>query len=131
MPPDTILVVDDEPVVLSSVCRALELAGYSVLRAASPQGALRVGLSHRGPIRLMVTDVLMPELSGPRLACEFASIHPEARFLFIAGLPDHPEVRESIVNQGLAFLPKPFMPRELLAKVTQVLGAPMAMRAGM
>ncbi len=121
MPDEIILVVDDEPVVLNSVAAILQFAGFTVLRAASPQEALHIGLSHLQPIVLMVCDVLMPGLSGPRMADEFGMLHPETQFLFMAGLPDHPEVRER-VDSGDGFLAKPFLPKELLAKVRQILG---------
>lgn len=109
------------------------MAGFHVLRAASAAEALRIGLTHSQPIPLMVCDVLMPGQSGPRMADEFTGFHPETRFLFMAGLPDHPEVREGIVRRGRAFIPKPFLPRELVARVREMTGgaAPLkAMAAG-
>lgn len=117
-----ILVVDDEPVVLSAVSLALQQAGFAVLRAASPSEALRLAVAQRSPIDLMVCDVLMPGMSGSRLAEEFGMLHPETRYLFMAGLPDHPEVRDHILARGYAFLAKPFLPRQLLVKVRAVLG---------
>lgn len=117
-----ILVVDDEPVVLRAVSLALQQAGFCVLRAASPSEALRLAVAHRSPIHLMVCDVLMPGMSGGRLAEEFQLLHPETEYLFMAGLPDHPEVRDQILARGYAFLAKPFLPRQLLAKVRGVLG---------
>ena len=117
----TILVVDDEPVVLACVASTLELSGFAVLRAAAPGEALRIGSSCGRPIDLMVCDVLMPGMAGPRLAAEFHALHPETRCLFMAGLPDHPEVREHILAHGLAFLAKPFLPDVLVAKVRELL----------
>lgn len=117
-----ILVVDDEPVVLRAVSLALQQAGFPVLRAGSPSEALRLGVAHRSPIDLMVCDVLMAGMSGGRLAEEFRSLHPETQYLFMAGLPDHPEVRDHILARGYAFLAKPFLPKQLLAKVRSMLG---------
>jgi two-component system, cell cycle sensor histidine kinase and response regulator CckA len=117
-----ILVVDDEPFVLKIVCSVLQNAGFTVLRAASANEALQVGIRHRAPIRLMLSDVIMPGLSGPALADRFSEIHPETECMFMAGLPDTPEVCERILNRGRAFLPKPFYPRALVEKVHQVLG---------
>lgn len=117
-----ILVVDDEPVVLRAVSLALQHAGFPVLGAGSPSEALRLAVAHRGPIDLMVCDVLMPGMTGSRLAEEFRLLHPETRYLFMAGLPDHPEVRDHILARGYAFLAKPFLPKQLLAKVRDLLG---------
>lgn len=119
-----ILVVDDEPVVLRTVAGALHHAGFSVLSANSPREALHIGITHSAKIDLMICDVLMPELTGPRLAEEFVSLHPETKLLFMAGLPDHPEVLESIIAPCRAFLPKPFLPRDLVAKVNSLLDSP-------
>ena len=120
----SILVVDDEPVVLSSVSGALQHFGFSVLRAASPDEALRVGASQAEAIDLMICDVLMPGPGGTGLAEKFRVLHPETRCLFMAGLPDHPEVLERVLRRGYAFLAKPFLPRQLVAKVREVLDGP-------
>jgi two-component system cell cycle sensor histidine kinase/response regulator CckA len=70
---------------------------------------------------LMVSDVLMPVLSGPALAERFAVLHPETQSLFMAGLPDHPEVVRGVANAGKHFLPKPFGAERLVNKVQEVL----------
>jgi two-component system, cell cycle sensor histidine kinase and response regulator CckA len=119
---EVILVVDDEPFVLNIVCCVLKSAGFTVLRAASPGEALVIGNDHSDPIRLLLSDVVMPGLTGPTLADRFAQIHPETEFLFMAGLPDSPEVCDRILSRGRAFLAKPFVPRTLLEKVGEVLG---------
>ena len=119
--PETILVVDDEPVVLALVASILEHAGYDVLRAGSPHEALRIGLEHTASIDLLLADVIMPGLSGPALAEEFAAVHPETRWLFMAGLPDSDEIADRIIARGKPFLPKPFFPRVLVGKVEEVL----------
>lgn len=117
----TVLVVDDEPVVLNCVSNALVHGGFDVLRAASPADALRIAATHELPIHLILCDVVMPQMNGPLLADRLLEVHPEAECLFMAGLPDHPEVTYRVVGRGLAFLPKPFMPQELVAKVREVL----------
>ena len=119
---DVILVVDDEPVVLKIVSEILSNRGFRVLRASSPEEALDLARRHTGPIRLMLSDVVMPGLHGPDLAEALLEVHPEAECLFIAGLPDSPEIYGRILNRGRAFLPKPFAARTLLAKVDEVLG---------
>jgi two-component system cell cycle sensor histidine kinase/response regulator CckA len=120
---DLILVVDDEPFVLNIVSDVLAHAGFAVLKAPAAAEALHIGRRHAGPIRLMISDVVMPGLSGPSLADAFAEIHPETEFMFMAGLTGTPEVCDRILSRGRAFLPKPFVPRTLLDKVREVLGA--------
>ena len=122
MQPEIILVVDDEPVVLKIVSTILANAGFRVLSAASPAEALATAGRHPAPIRLLLSDVVMPGLRGPDFAEELAALHPETEWLFMAGLADTAEVSERIVDRGHAFLPKPFGARTLLAKVDEVLG---------
>ena len=120
---EVILVVDDEPFVLNIVCSVLSHAGFEVLRAASGQEALAIGRSRTAPIRLMLSDVVMPGLSGPQLADAFKESHPETECIFMAGLPDTQEVFDRILSRGRAFLPKPFVPKTLLNKIYEVLAA--------
>jgi two-component system, cell cycle sensor histidine kinase and response regulator CckA len=122
MRPDIILVVDDEPVVLKIVSTILANAGYQVLAALSAEEAIAAARQHSEPIRLMLSDVVMPGVGGPDLAEALQALHPEMAWLFMAGLPDTPEVSERILERGLPFLPKPFDVRTLLAKVDEVLG---------
>jgi DNA-binding response OmpR family regulator len=119
---DVILVVDDEDMVLGTVCRMLSRAGFEVLAAASSEGALSVGAGHPQPIDLMVADVVMPGLNGLAMADRFRLGHPETQLIFMAGLPDSPEIA-AILARGLAFLPKPFLPAVLVEKVREVLDA--------
>jgi DNA-binding NtrC family response regulator len=123
-----ILVVDDEPFVLNSVAAVLQYAGYGVLRASSGREALRLAAGHSPPIHLLLTDVRLPVTSGPRLATQFAALHPETRCLFMAGLPDHPDLPESARQEKKALLAKPFTAKVLLEAVRQAL-APTARTA--
>jgi len=115
------LVVDDEVCVLELCVAILERAGFDVLRAGSAEDALRIGAGHDQQIHLILCDVVMPEMSGPALADEFARLHPETRWLFMAGYPDSPEIIERVVARGRPFLAKPFMPQALVKKVREVL----------
>jgi two-component system, cell cycle sensor histidine kinase and response regulator CckA len=126
---EVILVVDDEPFVLNIVCAILQHAGFTVLRAASPSEALEIGHRFDAPIQLLLSDVVMPGMSGPCLAESFAGLHPETDCMFMAGLPDTPEVCERILSRGRAFLPKPFVPRTLVNKVHEVLNGDLARHA--
>lgn len=119
--PKVVLVVDDEPVVLNVVCNMLAQGGFEVLRAESPQAALRIAAEYQRPIHLLLADVILPGPCGPEVAGLFAERHPEAQWLFMAGLPDHPAVDLYIRARGLAFLAKPFVHRTLLEKVNQML----------
>src|SRR3954453_22118069 len=96
----SILVVDDEPFVLSIVCSILRTAGFRVLSAASPGEALELGRAHGEPIRLLLSDVILPEMSGPVMADMFTEIHPETECMFMAGLPDTAEVCERIISRN-------------------------------
>jgi len=116
-----ILVVDDEPFVLNAVCCILSHFGYTVLRAASAEEALHLAANSPQSIDLLLADVIMPRLSGVTLAERFAELHPETQYLFMAGFPEHPEVASGIVSRGRPLLPKPFLPKDLLAKIRQVL----------
>jgi len=116
-----LLVVDDEPFVLNCVCSVLEHAGFKVLRAASSAEAQRIAEEHRAPIHLILSDVIMPGLTGPSMAERIAESHRESRLLFMAGLPDHPEVADRVLARGHAFLAKPFIPQTLVRKVNELL----------
>lgn len=126
---EVILVVDDEPFVLNTVCSILTRAGFRVLRAGSPEDALRIGVERLDPIHLMVSDVIMPGLTGPCLADQFAALHRETQCLFMAGLTDTPEISDRVLALGRAFLPKPFIPQALVDKVREVLGPSQAAAA--
>jgi two-component system, cell cycle sensor histidine kinase and response regulator CckA len=120
---ETILVVDDEPSVLNIVSSILLHAGFEVLRAASPEEALRIGSTHRECISLLLCDVIMPGQSGPTVAEQFLLTHPETTCLFMAGYPDNTEVVDRIIGRGHAFLAKPFVPKTLIHKVREVLAS--------
>ncbi len=125
-PRPVVVVVDDEPVVLDTVCTVLGRAGCEVLRADSAETALAIAQSRRARIDLLVCDVILPGMNGPDLAERIVLAHPETLRLFMAGLPDTPDIAEKIVNRGLPFLAKPFLPATLAGKVREVLGFPEA-----
>lgn len=118
---DVIVVADDEPFVLNVVTSILRRAGFEVLPASSGEQALELARGYPNPIRLLLSDVVMPGLGGPSLADEFSEIHPETECLFMAGLPDTPEVCEKIIRRGREFLPKPFAANTLVNRVQELL----------
>jgi CheY-like chemotaxis protein len=120
---ETVLVVDDEAAVRSAVWEILQATGYLVLEAGSGEEALRICAGHEGPIHLLLTDVGMPVMSGPEVAQRLARLRPKMRVLYMSGYSDDALIRRGMVEQGAAFLQKPFMPGTLAHKVREVLDA--------
>jgi PAS domain S-box-containing protein len=120
---ETVLVVEDEPAVLSLSQRALEAQGYLVLAAADPPAALRVVERHGGTIHLLLTDVVMPAMSGRELAERLVARRPGIRVLYMSGYPGDAVVQHGALPSGSAFLQKPFSPDGLARKVRDVLDA--------
>jgi PAS domain S-box-containing protein len=120
---ETVLVVEDEPGVRTLVHETLKLHGYHVLEARHGIEALLTGARHPGPIHLLLTDVVMPQMSGPEVAEKLSPARPEMRVLYMSGYPDHPVFAQSRVKTDTAFLQKPFTPNTLVRKVREVLDA--------
>jgi two-component system cell cycle sensor histidine kinase/response regulator CckA len=99
--------------------------GYRVIEARHGQDAIELSQRHAGPIQLMVTDVVMPQMSGRELAQHFVRVRPDMRVLFISGYTDIAIVRHGELEAGTAFLSKPFTPDALAAKVREVLDGPL------
>jgi PAS domain S-box-containing protein len=120
---ETVLVVEDEPAVLALSRRALESQGYVVLAASDANAALRVVERHGGMIHLLLTDVVMPGLSGRELADRLSAQRPGIRVLYMSGYPGDAVVQHGTLPLGSAFLQKPFSPDGLARKVRDVLDA--------
>ena len=120
---ETILVVEDEPAVLALSRRALEAQGYVVLAASDPSAAMRLFELHGGTIHLLLTDVVMPGLSGRDLADRLTARRPGMRVLYMSGYPGDAVVQHGELPSGSAFLQKPFSPDALARKVRDVLDA--------
>jgi PAS domain S-box-containing protein len=120
---ETILVVEDEPAVLTLSRRALEAQGYLVLAAADATAALRLVERHGGTIHMLLTDVVMPGRSGRDLADSLAAQRPGIRVLYMSGYPGDGVVQHGELPPGSAFLQKPFSPDTLARKVRDVLDA--------
>jgi PAS domain S-box-containing protein len=123
-PRETILLVEDAPRVREVVREILEMNGYEVLEARHGAEALEISRQQQGPIHLMVTDVVMPEMSGRELAQRLLSLRPETRVLYMSGYTDDDIVRHGVLGADMAFIAKPFSPDALAAKVREVLDAP-------
>jgi two-component system, cell cycle sensor histidine kinase and response regulator CckA len=120
----TILIVEDDEALLQVTHRSLEEVGYAILAARSPAEAIHISESHLGPIHLMVTDVIMPGMSGDKLASHLSAQRPEMKVLYVSGYTDDTIVHHGVLEPGLAFLQKPFSPRTLARKVGEVLTMP-------
>src|ERR1051325_11369248 len=119
----TILFADDTDIVRELFCEALRRSGYRVLEAENGVKALSVARCHSGPIDLLITDIMMPRLSGPKLRRAFGASHPETSVLFISGYAG-----DEIDFDG-PFLQKPFTPDTLLSKLSEILQPGEAPRA--
>lgn len=117
----SVLVVDDSAAVRTAVRRSLERYGYEVLAADSGTSALSIAAQHPGPIALLLTDVVMPRMSGRELAEQFSALRPHAKILYTSGYTDDSVVRHGVMESSVAFIQKPFTPQDLHAKVREVL----------
>jgi two-component system cell cycle sensor histidine kinase/response regulator CckA len=120
---ETILLVEDEEQVRAVVLSVLRRQGYHVIPAQNPGEALLLCERHSGKIDLLLTDVVMPQMSGPDLARRLAPIRPGMRVLCMSGYTDDSIVRHGVLESGVAFIQKPVTPALLARKVREVLDA--------
>jgi CheY-like chemotaxis protein len=118
---ETVLLVEDQDDVRELTARVLRREGYVVLEAASGAEALATAASHTGAIHLLLTDVVMPGLSGRQVAEQLTGVRPEIRVLFMSGYTDNVIAQRGVLEAGTAFLSKPFTPDALADKVRGVL----------
>lgn len=118
---ETVLLVEDEEMVRKLARQILTTQGYEVLEAANGGAALLSCERHQGRIHLLLTDVIMPEMSGRELAERLHRERPEMRILFMSGYTDDAIVHHGVLEEGANFIQKPFAPDALAAKVRKVL----------
>jgi CheY-like chemotaxis protein len=118
---ETILLVEDDALVRSLAARVLNRQGYRLLEAANGHEALAFIQERGAEIQLLISDLVMPGISGKALAEQLQVVHPEVRVLFISGYTDHIISHYGIVEAGVHFLQKPFLPIKLARKVREVL----------
>jgi PAS domain S-box-containing protein len=119
----TVLVVEDESELRDLATEVLGLAGYSVLSAGSPNEALEIARGHAGPIHLLLTDVVMPEMSGRDLADRLVQSRPGLKILYMSGYTDDAIVHHGVLDPGTVLLQKPFTPDRLTRMVGDLLAA--------
>jgi two-component system cell cycle sensor histidine kinase/response regulator CckA len=112
---ETIVLVEDEESVRNLTVKLLRQLGYRILIAANGEEALKIAKSHTDAIDLLLTDIVMPNMSGKQLSEEFLHVHPETAVLFVSGYTENTVVHHRVLEAGGEFLPKPFS-REILAK---------------
>jgi CheY-like chemotaxis protein len=119
---ETILLVEDEETVRKLACTVLQKYGYTVLEAPNGEEALRIVQGQNGnPIHLMVTDVVMPGMSGRQLAERLVSLWPKLKVLYMSGYTDNAIVHHGVLDPGIAYIQKPFAPDALASKVREIL----------
>jgi signal transduction histidine kinase len=121
---ETVLVVEDEQEVRSLMSHVLGTHGYDVIEAAEGRSAVEACEAAARPISLLISDVVMPGMSGPTLAAHLRTIRPDMRVLYISGYTDATVLDQVMGDQPVAFLQKPFTTGELTRKVREVLDAP-------
>ncbi|MGQ9525847.1 MAG: response regulator, partial [Armatimonadota bacterium] len=118
---ETVLIVEDEDTVRFLARQVLEAHGYTVLTAESGADALTVSDEHSGTIHLLLTDVVMPGLSGKELADELCRRRPGLQVLYMSGYTDNAIVHHGVLDAGIAYIQKPFAPMVLATKVRSIL----------
>jgi PAS domain S-box-containing protein len=118
---ETVLLVEDEKIVRQLVVEILESNGYTVLQAGDGPSALELLRRHTGGVDLLLTDVVMPGMSGAEVAGAVATMRPGTQVLYISGYTDSPIDHHGVLEPGTTYLPKPFSAEELARKVREVL----------
>jgi len=128
---ETILLVEDEATVRQLTRDYLRTQGYNVLEAADPAVALQLAISHKGPIHLLLTDVIMPGMNGRELAQQMGSVRSETRVLYMSGYTENAIGHNGMLEPGINLLQKPFTLPALKAKVREALDTSIPLEAAM
>jgi PAS domain S-box-containing protein len=128
---ETILLVEDEITLRELARQSLEKQGYTVIAAADGAAAIEISYSHKGPIHLLLTDVIMPGMNGRELANQLAQPRPEMKVLYMSGYTENAIGHNGTLDAGISLLQKPFTLSALSAKVREVLDRPLPQEAQM
>jgi nitrogen-specific signal transduction histidine kinase/CheY-like chemotaxis protein len=118
---ETVLVVEDEPLVRKLAVRILSTQGYAVLEASDGPAALEQAGRLGGQLDLLITDIVMPGMNGKEVAAELVRSYPDLRVIYMSGYAEHAVVQRGVIDEGIAFIPKPFDPLVLAKTVREVL----------
>lgn len=118
---ETILLVEDEKAILRMTTMLLERLGYKVLPYSSPAEAIQIGGSYAGEIQLLITDVVMPEMSGREVAEKLFQSCPDLKCLFMSGYTANVIAHHGVLDDGINFINKPFSKQDLAAKIREIL----------
>jgi CheY-like chemotaxis protein len=119
---ETLLVAEDEPALREAICDSVRSLGYTVLAASSGPEALTVANQHKGSIDLLITDLVMPKMSGRELSQRLGSLRPGLKTIFMSGYTDDAPLSHGMHELGVTFLQKPFSLDTLARKVRDTLG---------
>jgi two-component system NtrC family sensor kinase len=117
---ETILLLEDEESLRQVTCECLTASGYNVLQAGRGNHAIDVAEQYKGPIALIVSDVVLPDMSGPSVATKVRALHPEAKVLYVSGYAEVPAAQQ-LIAEGAILLQKPLSRGDLLRKVDEML----------
>ena len=119
---ETILIVEDEEMVRDLIYESLKIFGYDLIEAENGKKALQVcKKDSEKPIHLLITDVIMPDMGGSELAKKLEKLEPDMKVLYMSGYTDNAIVHHGVLDEGVAFLQKPFSPKVLAQKVREIL----------
>jgi two-component system, cell cycle sensor histidine kinase and response regulator CckA len=118
---ETVLLVEDEPILLQMGKAMLERLGYRVLDANSPAEAVKIAEEHKNDIHLLITDVIMPEMNGRDLADKLLSLHPHLKLLFMSGYTADVIAHHGVLDPGVKFVQKPFSMKDLANRIREAL----------
>ena len=117
------MLVEDSDIVRELTRNVLDISGYAILEASSPEDAIRLCESHGGEIHLLLTDVVMPGMSGRDLSDRLKRVRPGMKVLYMSGYTEEAIVEHGILDSGLHFIPKPFSPASMAQKILEVLNS--------
>ena len=118
---ETLLIVENEAAIRHLLQMALQKNGYRVLTAESGREALDLINAHSGPIHLLITDVMMPDIDGPELVRRLSTLRPDTRTLFMSGYMDDALGEQGVLPSNVNFIQKPFSPRTIAQRVREIL----------